>query len=198
MNSKWFVGILAALIIAVGVIVATRPSTPPEEKKGSLSSLRTTPAPWPAENEHLRERLLASNLPLLNVEGTALHIHQHLDIYIHGQPVTIPADTGYSNTISPIHTHDASGVIHVESPDPNAQYSLQQCFNVWGVKFTNSQIGSYTNDSINELSVYSNGQLVKDPINLKLVNHQEIAVIYGSEQEKPTAIPKTYDFPKDL
>ncbi|HEX2558061.1 MAG TPA: hypothetical protein VHK86_07035 [Nitrososphaera sp.] len=199
MSSKWFIGIIVALAIAVGIVVAVQPSSAPEEKHGSLASLRTTPAPWPVDNNNLRDRLLASNLPVNNVEGSATHIHQHIDIFIHGQHMDIPADIGLTQTItSPIHVHDTGGIIHVESPEVNAQYTLKQFFNVYGVQLTNSQLGSYKNDGANTLKVYSNGQLVKDPLSLKLTSHEEIAIVYGSDGEKPASIPKDYNFPEGL
>ena len=186
------------ILVGLGVVIATRPSSSSEQKNGSLASLSTTQAPWPAEETHLRDRLKAMNLPFLSMEGVALHIHQHIDIFVHGQPVTVPANAGIYGLFSPIHTHDTSGIIHVESTDPNATYTLKQFFNVWGVQFNDTQIGGYKNDATNKLTVYSNGQPVKDPVNLQLFKHEEIVVVYGTDQEKPATIPKEYSFPANL
>ena len=199
MSSKWFIGILVALAIAVGVVIAVQPSSTPEQKNGSLASLRSTPAPWPPEYNGLRDRLQASNLPILAFEAFQTHIHQHLDIYIHGQHMDIPAQIGLMNGLTaPIHTHDTTGILHVESPQPNALYKLKLFFNVWGVQFNNNQLGGYKADSNNHLTVYSNGQVVKDPINLNLTKHEEVVIVYGTDSEKPADIAKDYKFPEGL
>src|SRR5712692_9611110 len=51
-------------------------------------------APWGAGRTHLRERLRALGLPALPVEGKALHTHEHLDLYLNGTHVAVPADIG--------------------------------------------------------------------------------------------------------
>ncbi|MDV3277882.1 MAG: hypothetical protein LYZ69_05385 [Nitrososphaerales archaeon] len=69
-----------------------------------------------------------------NVEtnGLAIHLHPWIRIVIDGQNVTIPANVGLVNGCEePIHTHDASGIIHVESPDASGQYTLGGFFSAW-------------------------------------------------------------------
>ena len=66
--------------------------------------------------------------PCLGVEATTLHVHPYLQIKISGQSVAIPAAVGITNPVfnspgiasggscfEPLHTHDASGIIHVEA-----------------------------------------------------------------------------------
>ena len=82
----------------------------------SLPGTQTSTAPWIPEIGHLRERLTAIGLPALSSEGSALHIHQHLDIFIHGNLFSAPGGigiNGFAGFISPIHTHDESSVIHI-------------------------------------------------------------------------------------
>ena len=162
---------------------------------GSLPGIQTSGAPWQPELAHLRERLIARGLPALAVEGSALHIHQHLDLNINGSRVPVPAEIGINQTegfISPIHVHDASGIIHVESPTIR-EFTLGQFFDIWGVRFSSSCVGGYCSDGTNSLKVYSNGTLVSgDPRNLVLTSHQEIMVAYGTST--PTII-SNYTFP---
>jgi hypothetical protein len=130
------------------------------------------------------------------MEGSVMHIHQHLDIFVHGKAVAIPAGIGIDESVgfSPIHVHDATGIIHVESPTIE-KFTLGQFFDVWGVKFTASCIGGYCADSTKSLKVYVNGTLYQeDPRLLALAQHQEIAITYGTAQESPQ-IPTTYSFP---
>ncbi len=116
---------VGAAFIAVSVL-ATRHSSsstvgsgplPATINQASLASLQTGPPPWSAEIAHLAARLQTLGLPQLSQEGTVLHIHQHLDVFVNGKPVTVPGGIGIDDNrfISPIHTHDPTGVIHVES-----------------------------------------------------------------------------------
>ena len=58
-----------------------------------------------------------------------MHIHPQLSVKVNGQPVTVPQEIGIDKSLwrdhsldkygmqgmSPLHTHDGSGMIHVES-----------------------------------------------------------------------------------
>ena len=199
MSNKVFVGLIAIVVVVIGIIFATHKSNLPPLPKvtASLSSLSTSQAPWQPEYTHLANRLNAINIPLLGAEGSAQHIHAHLDIFIHGQPVTVPADIGIYNGITPVHTHDTSGIVHIESPDANAVYTLGQFFDIWGVKLTSSSIGGYVNDATDKLAVFDNGKPIQDPASLALAKHHEIVITYGTAQEQPY-VAKSYNFPSGL
>ncbi|MHB0865942.1 MAG: hypothetical protein ACYC1Y_03530 [Minisyncoccota bacterium] len=164
----------------------------------NLPGIETSTAPWPPEISQLRLRLAAIGLPALGSEGSALHIHQHLDIFINGTPVPVPAEIGVNNAerfISPIHTHDTSGVIHVES-NTIRDFTLGQFFDIWGVRLTKDSLGGYLTSATSTLTVYVNGSLVPgDPRSLVLASHQEIVVVYGAEKDMPKNIPSSYSFP---
>ena len=52
----------------------------------ALAGLRTGPPPWGANTTDLAERLQAIGVPPLSaMEGEAVHIHQHLDLYVDGR-----------------------------------------------------------------------------------------------------------------
>jgi hypothetical protein len=75
---------------------------------------------------------------LLGNEGTAIHVHPYLRIMINAQNVAIPANVGIGNSgacFEPMHTHDASGIIHIESPNTSTQYTLSQFFQIWNVTY---------------------------------------------------------------
>ncbi|HUY05533.1 MAG TPA: hypothetical protein VMV62_02335 [Candidatus Paceibacterota bacterium] len=162
----------------------------------SLPGIETGDAPWSPEITDLRARLKDIGLPALPSEGTVLHIHQHLDLSIDGTPVSIPADIGDAEAqgfIAPVHTHDTSGIIHVESDTVRA-FTLGEFFDIWGVRFTASCIGGYCADATHTLTVYANGTPVAgDPRDLVLKAREEIAVVYGSASSTP-AVPSTYAF----
>ena len=161
-----------------------------------LPGIETGPAPWYPEIAHLRARLRDIGLPALGAEGTALHIHQHLDLLINGTTVPIPAGIGIDEAggfLSPIHTHDTSGIIHVESSVVR-DFTLGEFFDIWGVRFTKDSIGGYTASATSTLAVYANGSLVTgDPRNLVLTEHQEIMIVYGAASSTPNVI-SSYSF----
>src|SRR5581483_5991449 len=80
-------------------------------------------------------------------EALAFHIHQHLDIFVNGKRVTVPALIGIddSSFITEMHTHDASGVLHVESAK-NRPYTLGQFFGEWSVRLSATCLGRYCGD----------------------------------------------------
>ena len=92
---------------------------------------------------------------------------------------------------SPLHTHSASGIIHVES-DHRATFRLGQFFDEWGVRLDSSCVGGYCTGSGKELRVYVNGKRVsRDPRSVVLTNRQEIAVVFGGPGEY-SSVPSTY------
>ncbi len=169
--------------------VAVNPDTLPGVQLGE--------APWQPELNHLRERLNRIGLPALSQEGTALHTHQHIDIFVNGKSVPVPASIGIHRQerfISPIHTHDATSVIHIESPTVQA-FTLGQFLDIWGVRFTPKCIGSYCEDEKNSIQVFVNGQATAgDPRPIELADHQEIVITYGMSNELPNPIPSQYQF----
>lgn len=75
------------------------------------------------------------------------HIHSQLDIYVRGKHLAIPANIGLVGTPSVmlciywLHTHDNSGLIHVEAPMGN--FDLADFFAVWGEPLSRTQVGPY-------------------------------------------------------
>jgi hypothetical protein len=152
-----------------------QPATSPDPLAG--------PAPWGANTADLAERLRAIGIPALSpTEGTAVHIHQHLDLYVDGHKVQVPAGIGIDPAVgyAALHTHDPSGVIHVESPTVRT-YTLGDFFAVWGVRFTPSCLGGYCAGGGRRLRVSVDGRAYRgDPTTLALAPHQELVVAFGT------------------
>jgi hypothetical protein len=94
------------------------------------------------------------------------HVHAHLDVFVNGRRVQIPGGIGIDITdpavrrfvvegapgysakgcpqpcISPLHTHDVTGVLHIEAP-VKTQPTLGQFFEEWGVRLDGSCVGGY-------------------------------------------------------
>lgn len=196
---------LVALAGAAGIVAYARQSTYPVADRDasavSLPGMQTSPAPWPAEQAHLAARLEAVGLARLSEEGNALHTHQHLDVVVGGRHVEVPAAIGideHQRFISPIHTHDRSGVIHIESPTVET-FTLGQFFDVWGVRLDARCLGGYCTAGDRRLRVFTAGKPVEgDPRQVRLAPHQEIVVAYGTAAEVPSPPPSLYKFPEGL
>ena len=192
--------VLVAGIGGLAVSAANR-DRQPATSPGPLAGLQTGPAPWGANTADLAERLRAIGIPALSpMEGTAVHIHQHLDLYVDGRKVLVPAGIGIDPAVgyAPLHTHDPSGVIHVESPTVRT-YTLGEFFAVWGVRITPSCLGGYCAGGGRQLRLFVDGRAYRgDPTTLALAPHQELVVAFGTAAQLPSPIPSTYQFPPGL
>jgi hypothetical protein len=165
----------------------------------SLPGALKRPPPWPANNDGstLQRRLRAIGLEPLSQEGQALHIHQHLDLYVDGERVTVPAQIGIDAGgafISDLHTHETDGIMHVESPKPQS-FTLGQFFAVWGLPLGSSCIGGLCEEDGRRLRVWVDGrEVTADPTRIVLAEHQEIAIAYGTRAQMPDPVPRSFDF----
>jgi hypothetical protein len=195
--------VLAALGIA-GVAIAAGPA--PRPAHGA--------APWPAPKKPLA-LIVAAGLKPERKETLIHHVHAHLDVFVNGKHVVVPAAIGIEihdpgvheftlhdgskayggiqlcakACISPLHTHDDTGILHTESasPIPNR---LGQFFTEWGVRLSRSCVGGYCKPDT--IRVYVDGKkYAGDPRSIELTNHKEIAVVIGTP---PKTIPSKGNF----
>lgn len=140
----------------------------------------------------------AAGLQMLSAEGSALHIHQHLTITVDGAAVSIPADLGIDaakQQISPIHTHDASGIIHVESPTVTS-FTLGQVFDEWQQKLGTGQVGAYRDGKDGQtITVYVNRKPFSgDPRSIPLADDEDIDIVVA-KKGTPVAAPSAFSWP---
>jgi len=162
----------------------------------SLVGVQTGPAPWNAALDTLPDRLKPLGLNALTNEGEVVHIHQHLDVFVNGKKEPVPSQIGIydGQFLTELHTHDASGIMHVESPTKRT-FDLAQFFGVWGVRLTPSCVGGYCKE-LTPWRLYVDGKPYQgDPRALELKAHQEIAIVIGTP---PKVIPSKYKFPAGL
>jgi hypothetical protein len=148
----------------------------------------------------------ADDIPCLATEQLAYHIHAHLTLIVDGQNVLIPAGIGIvpprevqqgfvvgGKCFYWLHTHDVSGVIHIESPTAQL-YHLGQFFAVWGQPLSATQIATFPVDAAHPLHVFVNGQPVSTaPEQIELDAHELITLEIG--QQVP---PPGFNFPPGL
>lgn len=188
-------------LVVVGVaVVALVALTPGNDKGGTAASSASGPLPgmmtgaepWSSNTDDLAGRLSDLSLPPV---GGAVHIHSHLDLFVNGSPVAVPADIGISSDAeSPLHTHDDTGVIHLESADPNSTFTLGEFFDVWGLRLTSSCVGGYCDSGDRTLQLFVNGKPYDgDVAGLQLANEEEIVMAYGTKDQVPSPLP-TFDW----
>ncbi len=109
---------------------------------------------------------------------TKFHIHPHLTIIVNGAEQTIPANTGISLTcMHPLHTHDDTGTIHVESPIQR-DFTLGDFFAVWKKTFNKGQILDSKADAGHEIVMTVDGSVSDQYENLILRDEQKIVIEY--------------------
>ncbi len=184
-------GVTAAIASAVIVFTGGKGSAAPP-----LVGLQVGSAPWNLGLDTLPDRVTPLGLHELSGEGQVLHIHQHLDIFVNGTHEPVPANIGIydGQFLTELHTHDPTGIMHLESPKLGS-FNLGQFFGVWGVRLTSDCVGGYC-QKVTPWSVYVNGRSYSgDPGALVLKSHQEIAFVIGTPPKK---IPSSYKFPPGL
>ena len=206
----------------VGSIEPTA-ATPTAGKSIAATPVAATPSPtavavvlWPAPPDPL-ERAVAAGLQPGPKEFLTNHVHAHLDVFVDGEPIAVPAGIGINiddpgvrrfdepdgsvayggitlcstPCISPLHTHDVTGIIHTESatPEPN---TLGEFFTEWGVALSDSCVGEFCKPKA--IAFYVDGEPYSgDPRAIELTDRKVIAIVIGTP---PSEIPSTADFSK--
>ena len=130
------------------------------------------------------------------------HYHAHVEILYQGQEVTIPAQTGIpadavQSCFYWLHTHDTTGVIHIEAPAAKDHgFTLGQFFDIWGQKLSPNQVGTFKISSAQPLKMWVNGQpYTGNPRDIVLHAHDQIVLEIGPTFVDP---PPTFTFPSGL
>ncbi len=169
------------------------------------------------------------------------HVHAFVGIYYNGTEAALPDGLGFAdpsgdgtfNGISnwtqyaynpsdhskpgcyyEMHTHDASGIIHIESataPSGDQRgtlYTLGDFLAIWGIQVNASQWGPLTGP----VSIYTSGQLSRgdtktsttlsntytlwqgDPASIPLYSHEVIWVVVGSGNPTGSSLPNVHFF----
>jgi hypothetical protein len=194
----WYLGggavvVVAVIVLAVALGSGGSSAKPFDVDFSAMGGLQNGPPPWNNGSGELQDHLTDVKLDPLSQEALAFHIHQHLDVYVNGKHVTVPALIGiFDNTfITEVHTHDTSGIVHVESAK-NRPYTLGQFFGEWSVRLSAGCLGRYCGS----LSWWVDGvKQTGNPAALVLHPHQEIVIAAG---KPPAHIPRSYKFPEGL
>lgn len=131
--------------------------------------------------------------PTAAATASPIHFHPNLTIILNGQKQTIPANIGITigNNIdnevsgmrmSPIHTHDDTGKLHVEVANPSIKpevTTLGYFFKVWGKTFNSSCVFEFCNGPAGRLRVFVNGKENSDFERYSMKDGDEIVIQFG-------------------
>jgi len=162
----------------------------------------TAPPPWGLPTAPLAGVYADNRIPIIG--GLAEHVHVHLDVFVNGSQVTVPAGVGIVDPVpggpenlfsavsiySPLHTHDDSGVLHVEDELPPFALTLGNFFDVWQVRLSGGCLGA----SCTGLRAWVNGvEWTGDPRSIPL-NHGGDEIVLATGPSYPSPIPSSYAF----
>ena len=126
--------------------------------------------------------------------GENFHQHSLVSIYKEGVRQGLPGNVGRGACAYELHTHDGTGVVHIEADVPK-KFTLGQLFALWkqplGANGTAGLAGPV------RFYLIENDRLTRytgDPAALELVPHREIVIISGAA---PGVLPK-YRWPADI
>jgi hypothetical protein len=205
------------LFILCAIVAMTALGACSSSSSSSSSSSRVAkagdPMPWPAPPNPMQLAQAAGLVPE-TAERLEFHVHAHLDVYIDGKQIVVPGGIGIDPSdpqvhrgiingfpayggisspcanpcISPLHTHDATGVLHTESATQK-ENTLGQFFIEWNVKLDASCVGTYCKPAT-PVAIYVGGKRFDgDPTTIALSDHKEIAIVIG---RAPGVIPSTF------
>lgn len=144
----------------------------------------------------------------------AYHVHAYLGIIVNGTQIAVPdqiglnvpgpIQSGYTSTAQcyyEIHTHDASGMIHIESPSTaslaSSIYTLGTMLDVWGVSVGPNGIGPFSGTvrafvdrvPLKAATANSYTEYAGDPNAIPLYSHEAIWLEIGPAYVLPPNIP---------
>ena len=136
-------------------------------------------------------------IPCATQEYVTLHVHPHLAIFFDGTQVQVPRFIGSApapggGCLYWLHTHDGSGIVHVEapqlSPPGGSAYTLGILFDIWGQPLTRTNVAGLKGP----VTAFVDGQKYDGDLALiPLKAHSLITLEVGS----PVVTPPVYVFP---
>lgn len=178
--------VVVAALVVVGVVLAQKSKADADKAAAANSGLLASTA-GQATGETIDG--VGSN----DTEQVLFHIHAHLAMYVNGSRKLLPYGVGivppYQLQQTPdgpfvaggskyywLHTHDQTGIIHIESPVQRA-YTLGAFFDVWKQQLGPNQLGPNTGP----VTAFVNGkQFSGNPRDIPLDAHAVIQLDLGT------------------
>ena len=117
---------------------------------------------------------------------TTYHVHTHLSIFLNGEALAIPGHIGIVETPSTdcvyaLHTHDKSGLLHLEGPVPTT-FTLGQFFGIWGQPLDRANVAGLSSLPV-VAYVTDDGVVTEhtgDLAAIELTSHREVTLQVGT------------------
>jgi hypothetical protein len=109
--------------------------------------------------------------------------------------LALPKNIGLQGCAYEVHTHDSSGIIHVETQSYH-RITLGDFFAVWGRSLSFTNIADLSGTPVN-VYILDMGQLshyLGDPNEIEMTSHKEITLVIGTV---PSEIP-TFQWPANI
>ncbi len=170
---------LVLIAVAVGLFILYRTATPASASNHPIDGVTCDTGEHTRPDDH--------------------HYHTHLTILYQGQEVTVPANIGMSSDgtcLYWLHTHDDTGLIHVEVPAAKDHgFTLGQFFDVWGKKLSPTQVVDFKAAGGQEIVTFVDGQRYSgNPRDIVLKAHEQIVLEVTPPLVDP---PPSFTFPAD-
>jgi hypothetical protein len=122
------------------------------------------------------------------------HIHSLVSIYKDGVRMAVPASIGLKGCTYEMHTHDASGLVHIET-DAAKKFTLRQFFDLWGQPVSRTGVAGLSGPA--RFYIIQNETVTPfdgNPADIEFAGRKEIVIITG---RAPLELPK-YRWPSGL
>jgi hypothetical protein len=182
--------IVVAAVVVVGIVLSRKgnsnASVPQTQQDTSTALLARTSSTLSGQT--------IDGISSNNTEQLVFHIHAHLAMYVNGTQKLLPYGIGIvppyqlqSTPVGPfvgggskfywLHTHDESGVVHIESPTQET-FTLGQFFDEWMQPLGPNQVGPDNGKVIS----YVNGKVFTgNPRDIPLAAHNVIQLDVGKD-----------------
>ncbi len=114
------------------------------------------------------------------ISRRGIHWHPELSVFIKGQKQEIPANLGIGIRHESIHTHDSSGVLHLEIQGVirKKDIRLSRFFEIWNKQFNSSCIFEFCNGPDGSVKMFVNGNPNIEFENYQMKNGDKIEIRY--------------------
>jgi hypothetical protein len=181
------IGLFLLSVVLLGAISGGRPNPGPSSSPGGYPGVGDTASGGqgqPVDGITCAKEILT------------YHVHAHLAIIRDGQQVPVAGyvgipggEVGVARCFYWLHTHDASGIIHLEAPAPQT-FTLGQFFDIWGMPLGRNGVANYDVPNGDITAFVDGQQYAGDPRDIELKAHTQIVLELG--QSGP---PPPYTFP---
>lgn len=181
---------------------------------GSVTGADNTFSPSDGDTASGGQGQTVDGIPCLaTMDESHYHVHVFLGFVVNGVLTALPDGTGMKNpgadsggVVSTatcfyyLHTHDASGVIHIEDPSTASRttslHTLGQYLDIWGHSLSGMTVytsgARYQGEGDQTISNSTYSRYTSDPRTIPLYAHEVIWVISGSPSYTASQLPSVH------